>query len=59
MWLGYGRDEKKTNEPLYEALKKRGADVKRTYFKGFGHGPAGPVFWLTQGWAKWMFSKHR
>jgi len=58
MWLGYGRDEKKTNEPLYEALKARGADVKRTYFKGFGHGPAGPVFWLSQGWAKWLFSKH-
>ena len=57
MWLGYGRDERRVNEALYGALKKRGADVKRTYLKGFGHGFAGPVFWLTRGWAKWMFGR--
>ena len=59
LWLGYGRDERCVNEPLYEALKKRGADVKRTYFKGFGHGLAGPVFWLTHGWSKWLFSHQK
>ena len=59
LWLGYGRDEQYVNEPLYEALKERGADVKCTYFKSFGHGPAGGVFWLTQPWAKWMFSRHK
>jgi len=58
IWLGYSRDEKKMNEPLYEALKKRGADVKQTYIKRFSHGPAGPVFWLTRPWSKWLFSKH-
>jgi len=59
MWLGYGRDEKNVNEALFEALGKRGADVKRTYIKGFGHQLAGGVFWLTQPWAKWLFGKKR
>jgi len=56
LWLGYCRDEKNVNEPLYEALKKSGANVKQTYVKRFRHGAAGPVFWLTQPWAKWLFS---
>jgi len=59
MWLGYSRDEQPENEPVYEALKARGADVKQTYIKRFRHGPAGPVFWLTKPWARWLFSKHK
>ena len=57
MWLGYGRDEKSVNEPLYEALKKRGTDARQTYIKGFGHQLVGPVFWLWQRWGKWLFGK--
>jgi len=56
LWLGYSRDEKKLNEPLYEALSARGADVRRTYLQRFGHGLGGPVFWMTKPWAKWLFS---
>jgi len=56
LWLGYSRDEKSVNEPLYDALNERGANVKHTFIKGLGHGPAGPVFWLTKPWAKWLFS---
>ena len=56
MWLGYGREERRVNEALYGALQERGADVKRTHLKRLGHGPAGPMFWLTQPWAKWLFS---
>jgi len=59
LWLGYGRDERQVNEALYEALKARGADVKRTYIKGFGHQAAGPAFWLGQRWGKWMFGKRK
>ena len=59
LWLGYSRDEKNVNEPLYEALKERGADVRRTYVKRFRHGPAGPVFWLGQPWARWLFSESK
>jgi len=55
LWLGYGRDERHVNEPLYEALQARGADVKRTYFKGLGHHAAGGLVWLLP-WAKWLFS---
>jgi len=59
MWLGYGRDEKSVNEPLYEALKARNVDARETFLKGLGHQLAGPVFWLTQPWAKWLFGKKR
>ena len=59
IWLGYCRDEKHVSEPLCEALKARKADVRRTYIKRFGHGPAGSVFWLAKPWAKWMFSKRK
>jgi len=59
MWLGWCRDEKDENEPLYEALKVRNADVRRTYIKRFRHNLAGPVFWLTRGWGKWLFGKQK
>ncbi|MCL2301587.1 MAG: alpha/beta hydrolase-fold protein [Firmicutes bacterium] len=55
LWLGYGRDEKSVNEALYEALKERGADVRRTHYKRFGHILAGPVFLLKPRWAHWLF----
>ena len=58
LWLGYSRVEKNVNEPLFEALREREADVKYTFVKGFGHVLAGSVFWLTQPWAKWLFTHH-
>jgi len=60
MWLGYSGMEQKMNEPLYEALKERGADVRRTHIKlrgWFGHAVSPFVFSLTKPWAKWMFEK--
>jgi len=58
-WLGYCRNERPVIEPLYGALQTRGADVRRTFIKRFSHGPAGPVFWLTQPWGRWMFGKRK
>jgi len=59
LWLGYSRAEKSVNEALYEALKERGANVKRTYLGRLGHFLGGPAFWLTQRWAKWLFNHQK
>jgi len=58
MWLGYCQYEKDVNEPLYDALQERNAQVRRTCInlRGlFGHVSAPLVFSLTKPWAKWMF----
>jgi len=62
MWLAYSQYEKDGNEPLYEALKTRGAQVRRTHIRLrglFGHVIVPLVFSLTKPWAKWMFSKQK
>jgi len=57
MWLACSRYEKQLVEPLYKALKARGADVRYNYMKGCGHVSATPVFSIMQPWAKWLFGK--
>ena len=60
MWLAYSGMERQSNEPLFEALKERGADVRRTHIKLrglFGHVAAPFVFSLVKPWARWMFKQ--
>jgi len=59
IWLAYSQFEKEVNEPLYEALRMRDAEVRQTCIKLrglFGHVAAPLVFSLTKPWVKWMFA---
>jgi len=55
LWLGYSDNERQMNEPLYNALKEAGADVRDTRIDTFGHGM--PILFSPfQPWAKWLFN---
>ncbi|MCL2299215.1 MAG: alpha/beta fold hydrolase [Firmicutes bacterium] len=56
MWLSYSRVEQSVNEPLYDALRMRGADVKRTQVNLVGHGMWN-LFFTVWPWKKWMMGK--
>jgi len=54
MWLSYSRVEQKVNDPLYEALRGRGTDVRRTKLgRPFGHG-MWTFFFTLWPWKRWM-----
>jgi pimeloyl-ACP methyl ester carboxylesterase len=58
LWLAYSYRERDWNEPLYAALKERGADVCDTRIETFGH-QMNALFYPFQHWAKWMFGKRK
>ena len=58
IWMEYSGLERQSNEPLYEALKARGADVRKTHIRLrglFGHVVSPFVFSVAHDWVKWMF----
>ena len=58
MWLSYSRVEQACNEPLYEALRARGTDVRKTQINLLGHGMS-TLFFPFWPWKRWMMGKKR
>jgi len=56
MWLSYSHKEQACNEPLYEALRARGADVRKTQINLLGHGMS-ILFFPFWPWKRWMMGK--
>ena len=55
LWLAYSYNERDWYEPLYQALKDAGAQVRDTRVDTLGHGMSA-LFYPFQPWAKWLFS---
>ena len=58
MWLSYSHVEQACNEPLYEALRARGADVRKTQINLLGHGMS-VLFFSFWPWKRWMMGKRK